>query len=191
MILGHEGGGVVESVGSEVTVRPTSKRTECNDLGWLAWLGSVSHAISPVRPCPCWQSVKAGDHVIPLYTPECRECKFCLSGKTNLCQAIRTTQGAGLMPDGTSRFSVKGKPILHYMSVQQVLGGLLRGPLQCCNAHGLICSRPNARDVCADLLSIGSGAAQPSPSTPSFRRSPSPRFPRPRRCTAPVCLAAA
>ena len=56
-----------------------------------------------------------GDHVIPLYTPECRQCKFCLSRKTNLCQKIRATQGKGLMPDGTSRFSLKGKPILHYM----------------------------------------------------------------------------
>ena len=56
-----------------------------------------------------------GDHVIPLYTPECRHCKFCLSRKTNLCQQIRATQGKGLMPDGTSRFSLNGKPILHYM----------------------------------------------------------------------------
>ena len=78
-ILGHEGGAVVEDVGSGVT------------------------------------SVNPGDHVIPLYTPECRECKFCRSGKTNLCQAIRTTQGQGLMPDGTSRFSKKGKTIFHYM----------------------------------------------------------------------------
>lgn len=78
-ILGHEGGGVVESVGEGVT------------------------------------SVAVGDHVIPLYTPECRECKFCLSGKTNLCQKIRATQGKGLMPDGTSRFSQNGKPIYHYM----------------------------------------------------------------------------
>ena len=60
-------------------------------------------------------SVKPGDHVIPLYTPECGKCKFCLSGKTNLCQAIRATQGKGLMPDGTSRFSKNGKPIFHYM----------------------------------------------------------------------------
>ncbi len=60
-------------------------------------------------------SLKAGDHVIPLYVPECRQCKFCLSRKTNLCQAIRTTQGKGLMPDGSSRFSIDGKPILHYM----------------------------------------------------------------------------
>ena len=56
-----------------------------------------------------------GDHVIPLYTPECRQCKFCLSRKTNLCQAIRATQGKGLMPDGSSRFSLDGKPLLHYM----------------------------------------------------------------------------
>lgn len=61
------------------------------------------------------KSLKAGDHVIPLYTPECRECKFCLSQKTNLCQAIRTTQGKGLMPDATSRFSLDGKPLFHYM----------------------------------------------------------------------------
>lgn len=60
-------------------------------------------------------SVKPGDHVIPLYTPECRQCKFCLSGKTNLCQAVRATQGQGLMPDGTSRFSLNGSPVYHYM----------------------------------------------------------------------------
>ena len=60
-------------------------------------------------------SVKPGDHVIPLYTPECRQCKMCLSGKTNLCSAIRETQGKGLMPDGTSRFSYKGETIFHYM----------------------------------------------------------------------------
>lgn len=60
-------------------------------------------------------SVAVGDHVIPLYTPECGKCKFCLSGKTNLCQAIRATQGQGLMPDGTSRFSQNGKMIHHYM----------------------------------------------------------------------------
>ncbi|MFL1462124.1 S-(hydroxymethyl)glutathione dehydrogenase/class III alcohol dehydrogenase [Roseococcus sp. DSY-14] len=60
-------------------------------------------------------SLKPGDHVIPLYTPECRECEYCLNPKTNLCQKIRTTQGRGVMPDGTSRFSYKGTPILHYM----------------------------------------------------------------------------
>jgi S-(hydroxymethyl)glutathione dehydrogenase/alcohol dehydrogenase len=60
-------------------------------------------------------SVKKGDHVIPLYTPECRQCKSCLSRKTNLCTAIRATQGKGVMPDGTSRFSFKGKPVHHYM----------------------------------------------------------------------------
>ena len=60
-------------------------------------------------------SVRRGDHVIPLYTPECGICKFCTSGKTNLCQAIRATQGRGVMPDGSSRFSKNGKPILHYM----------------------------------------------------------------------------
>jgi S-(hydroxymethyl)glutathione dehydrogenase/alcohol dehydrogenase len=60
-------------------------------------------------------SVAVGDHVIPLYTPECGQCKFCLSGKTNLCQAIRSTQGKGLMPDGTTRFSKNGQPIYHYM----------------------------------------------------------------------------
>ncbi|MEM9103326.1 MAG: S-(hydroxymethyl)glutathione dehydrogenase/class III alcohol dehydrogenase [Pseudomonadota bacterium] len=79
VILGHEGGAVVEEVGEGVT------------------------------------SVKVGDHVIPLYTPECGKCKFCLSGKTNLCQAIRATQGQGVMPDGTSRFSLNGKSIFHYM----------------------------------------------------------------------------
>ena len=60
-------------------------------------------------------SVASGDHVIPLYTPECRQCKFCLSGKTNLCGAIRETQGRGLMPDGTSRFSLGGETLYHYM----------------------------------------------------------------------------
>ena len=60
-------------------------------------------------------SLRRGDHVIPLYTPECRQCKFCLSRKTNLCQLIRGTQGKGLMPDATSRFSLDGRPILHYM----------------------------------------------------------------------------
>eukprot|EP01115_Flamella_aegyptia_P001275 TRINITY_DN12075_c0_g1_i2.p1 TRINITY_DN12075_c0_g1~~TRINITY_DN12075_c0_g1_i2.p1 ORF type:complete len:377 (+),score=192.64 TRINITY_DN12075_c0_g1_i2:31-1161(+) len=78
-ILGHEGGGIVESVGEGVT------------------------------------SVKVGDHVIPLYIPECRNCKFCNSGKTNLCSIIRTTQGKGVMPDGTSRFTCKGKTIFHFM----------------------------------------------------------------------------
>lgn len=78
-ILGHEGGGIVESVGPGVT------------------------------------SVQVGDHVIPLYTPECGECKFCKSGKTNLCQKIRATQGKGLMPDGTTRFHKDGQPIHHYM----------------------------------------------------------------------------
>ncbi len=79
VILGHEGGGIVEEVGEGVS------------------------------------SLQVGDHVIPLYTPECGECKFCLSGKTNLCQKIRVTQGKGLMPDGTSRFSLNGIPLLHYM----------------------------------------------------------------------------
>ncbi len=60
-------------------------------------------------------TLKKGDHVIPLYTPECRQCKSCLSRKTNLCTAIRATQGKGLMPDGTSRFSLAGKPVFHYM----------------------------------------------------------------------------
>ena len=60
-------------------------------------------------------SIKPGDHVIPLYTPECRECSFCKSGKTNLCQKIRVTQGQGLMPDGTSRFSLNGREVAHYM----------------------------------------------------------------------------
>jgi len=61
------------------------------------------------------KSLKAGDHVIPLYTPECRECEYCLNPRTNLCQAIRETQGKGLMPDGTSRFSLDGKSLHHYM----------------------------------------------------------------------------
>jgi S-(hydroxymethyl)glutathione dehydrogenase/alcohol dehydrogenase len=64
---------------------------------------------------PGVESLKKGDHVIPLYTPECRECEYCLNPKTNLCQKIRTTQGKGLMPDGTSRFSYKGRMVHHYM----------------------------------------------------------------------------
>jgi len=64
---------------------------------------------------PNVSSLKKGDHVIPLYTPECRQCEYCTSGKTNLCQAIRVTQGQGLMPDGTSRFSLGNDPVFHYM----------------------------------------------------------------------------
>jgi S-(hydroxymethyl)glutathione dehydrogenase / alcohol dehydrogenase len=64
---------------------------------------------------PGVSSVRKGDHVIPLYTPECRQCEYCLSGKTNLCQAIRATQGKGLMPDGTSRFRLGGEKLFHYM----------------------------------------------------------------------------
>ncbi|GLS89885.1 S-(hydroxymethyl)glutathione dehydrogenase [Psychromonas marina] len=79
VILGHEGGGIVEQIGEGVT------------------------------------SVAVGDHVIPLYTAECGECKFCKSGKTNLCSAVRETQGRGVMPDGTSRFYKDGQPIFHYM----------------------------------------------------------------------------
>jgi len=72
--------------------------------------GGVVEAVGPGVT-----SVAPGDHVIPCYIPECRECKFCLSGKTNLCQAVRATQGKGLMPDGSSRFSKGGKPIYHFM----------------------------------------------------------------------------
>ncbi len=79
VILGHEGAGIVESVGEGVT------------------------------------SVAVGDHVIPLYIPQCKACEYCLSAKTNLCQSVRATQGRGLMPDGTSRFSINGQPIFHYM----------------------------------------------------------------------------
>jgi len=68
-----------------------------------------------VETGPGVSSVRKGDHVIPLYTPECRQCEYCLNPKTNLCQAIRETQGKGLMPDGSSRFSLGGKPIHHYM----------------------------------------------------------------------------
>src|ERR1700755_3698184 len=60
-------------------------------------------------------SLKPGDHVIPLYIPECRQCEYCLNPKTNLCQSIRSTQGQGLMPDGSSRFSLRSKQLLHYM----------------------------------------------------------------------------
>src|ERR1700723_1448778 len=68
-----------------------------------------------VEVAPGVTSLKPGDHVIPLYTPECRECEYCLSRKTNLCQSIRITQGRGQMPDGTSRFSCDGAPVMHYM----------------------------------------------------------------------------
>jgi S-(hydroxymethyl)glutathione dehydrogenase/alcohol dehydrogenase len=68
-----------------------------------------------VETGPGVTSLKPGDHVIPLYTPECRQCEYCLSGKTNLCQAIRETQGQGLMPDGTSRFTLNGEKVFHYM----------------------------------------------------------------------------
>ena len=68
-----------------------------------------------VDTAPDVKSVKKGDHVIPLYTPECRQCEYCTSGKTNLCQAIRVTQGQGVLPDGTTRFSIDGEPIFHYM----------------------------------------------------------------------------
>jgi S-(hydroxymethyl)glutathione dehydrogenase / alcohol dehydrogenase len=64
---------------------------------------------------PGVKTIRKGDHVIPLYTPECRECEYCLNPKTNLCQAIRSTQGRGVMPDGSSRFSLNGRPLLHYM----------------------------------------------------------------------------
>jgi len=79
VVLGHEGAGIVESVGEGVT------------------------------------NVKVGDHVVALYTPECGECKFCKSGKTNLCGKIRATQGKGVMPDGTSRFRARGQDLLHFM----------------------------------------------------------------------------
>lgn len=72
--------------------------------------GAIVEAVGPGV-----KSLKPGDHVIPLYTPECGACSFCTSGKTNLCQAIRVTQGQGLMPDGSSRFSFQGKPVYHYM----------------------------------------------------------------------------
>ncbi len=86
-ILGHEGAGVVREEGAGV-------------------VREVGDGVASVAP---------GDHVIPLYTPECRQCEFCLNPKTNLCQAIRATQGKGVMPDGTSRFSLDGETILHYM----------------------------------------------------------------------------
>jgi S-(hydroxymethyl)glutathione dehydrogenase/alcohol dehydrogenase len=71
---------------------------------------------------PGVKSLKPGDHVIPLYTPECRQCDYCTSGKTNLCQAIRATQGRGLMPDGSSRFSLGKEPVLHYMGTSTFAG---------------------------------------------------------------------
>ncbi|XP_049874276.1 alcohol dehydrogenase class-3 [Pectinophora gossypiella] len=79
VVLGHEGGGIVESVGEGVT------------------------------------TVKPGDHVVPLYVPQCKTCKFCLNPKTNLCQKVRVTQGQGVMPDGTRRFHCKGKDLFHFM----------------------------------------------------------------------------
>lgn len=84
VILGHEGSGIVESVGEGVT------------------------------------SVAPGDHVVPLYIPECRSCKFCKSGKTNLCSIIRVTQGKGLMPDGTTRFTCKGQQVFVRTSEERI-----------------------------------------------------------------------
>merc|ERR1712063_141861 len=88
-VLGHEGAGIVESVGEGVT------------------------------------TVVQGDHVIPLYTPQCYDCKFCKSPKTNLCGKIRATQGKGLMPDGTSRFTCKGQQLFHFMVAQHSANTLL------------------------------------------------------------------
>ena len=89
-------------------------------------------------------SLKPGDHVIPLYTAECRECKFCKSGKTNLCQRVRATQGQGLMPDGTSRFSYQGKPIFHYMgcstfSEYTVVNEISLAKINPAAPHGKVC----------------------------------------------------
>jgi S-(hydroxymethyl)glutathione dehydrogenase/alcohol dehydrogenase len=79
---------------------------------------------------PGVSSVKKGDHVIPLYTPECRSCKSCLSRKTNLCTAIRETQGKGVMPDGTSRFSLNGEKVYHYMGCSTFAN--YTAPRDCC-----------------------------------------------------------
>ena len=89
-------------------------------------------------------SLKSGDHVIPLYTAECRECKFCKSGKTNLCQRVRATQGQGLMPDGTSRFSYQGQPIFHYMgcstfSEYTVVNEISLAKINPAAPHGKVC----------------------------------------------------
>jgi len=89
-------------------------------------------------------SLKPGDHVIPLYTAECRECKFCRSGKTNLCQKVRVTQGKGLMPDGSSRFSYNGKPIFHYMgcstfSEYTVVNEISLAKINPAADHGKVC----------------------------------------------------
>ena len=89
-------------------------------------------------------SLAPGDHVIPLYTAECRECKFCKSGKTNLCQRVRATQGQGLMPDGTSRFSYQGRPIFHYMgcstfSEYTVVNEISLAKINPAAPHGKVC----------------------------------------------------
>ncbi len=97
-----------------VTLTPTRSRARIQRALFPAVRGHEGGAIVE-EVGPGVTSVKPGDHVIPLYTPECRECEFCLSGKTNLCQAIRATPGQGLMPDGTSRFSHNGKQLFHYM----------------------------------------------------------------------------
>jgi len=96
VILGHEGGGIVESVGEGVT------------------------------------SLKPGDHVIPLYIPQCYNCKFCLSPKTNLCSVIRSTQGNGVMPDGTSRFTVKGQTAYHFMGTSTFSQYTVVAEISCC-----------------------------------------------------------
>ncbi|XP_003741232.1 alcohol dehydrogenase class-3 [Galendromus occidentalis] len=98
-ILGHEGSGIVESVGPDVT------------------------------------GFKRGDHVIPLYIPQCKDCKFCASPKTNLCSKIRATQGAGLMPDGTSRFSCNGKTVYHFMGTSTFSEYTVVADISLCRVH--------------------------------------------------------
>lgn len=99
VILGHEGGGIVESIGEGVT------------------------------------SLKPGDHVIPLYIPQCYNCKFCKSSKTNLCSIIRSTQGNGVMPDGTSRFTVKGQTVYHFMGTSTFSEYTVCAEISCCKVN--------------------------------------------------------
>src|ERR687892_2600385 len=111
----HEGEVMVEIKATGICHTDEFTRSGADPEGLFPVIFGHEGAGVVVEVGPGVKSLKVGDHVIPLYTPECRECEYCLNPKTNLCQAIRATQGQGVMPDGTSRFSYKGKKIHHYM----------------------------------------------------------------------------
>lgn len=121
MVLGHEGAGIVESVGEGVT------------------------------------KVKQGDHVIPLYIPQCGDCKFCLSPRTNLCSKIRETQGRGMMPDGTSRLSCRDKPLHHFMGCSTFSEYTVVADISVCKVDDA--AKPNRVCLLGCGVSTGLGAA--------------------------------